>query len=451
MKKKLLCVVLCLCILMSLLLGACSVPETSPSGSDSTPVEPSSTYKDMLIGTNFDPTDIFTWFSDTPSYPTDEDIAKIQPGMTLWEVLRIIGLPQGSAGTSLLIMEWERNAERNLQIVFEIPITQNINGNLTHAEAWVVKTVEPEEYYEMYTPPPPRKDPYYDPNDPMTWYSETPSHPTEEELSQTQIGMSMGSVFFYIGLPQRDVGSGKIILEWDLENGGHLQIPFVQNDAYAYAKYPLATQMVVEKIEFLDCGYNPEDQSTWYSDTPVYPTAEVIAKIKPGMPVSLVFYAIGLPQRDVDSGNMILEWDLENGEHLQIAFVKNYANEKLPLATHMVVENIESTDPYITPTFPPPTYYEPIYDPSDPSTWYSSTPSFPTAEGMARIQPGMAMTEVFRIIGLPQVNASHYECIMAWKVRSSGYLRITFVKKDAEAGLSATNMVVESLELVPTS
>lgn len=449
MKKKLLCIVLCLCILMSLLLGACSVPEVTPSGSDSTPVEPSSTHRDMLIGTNFDPNDSSTWFVDTPSYPTEEDKAKIQLGMSVVEVFRILGLPQRFTGSSSMLMEWDTNTDRELQIYFGIK--QGYHGNLTTAEQLVVSDLNPEYYDIPDTTRPPRKDPYYDPNDPMTWYSETPSHPTEEELSQIQIGMSMGSVFFYIGLPQRDVGSGKIILEWDLENGGHLQISFVKNDAYAYAKYPLATQIVVEKIEFLDCGYNPEDQSTWYSDTPVYPTAEDIAKIKPGMPVSLVFYAIGLPQRDVGSGNMILEWDLENGEHLQIAFVKNYANERLPLATHMVVENIESTDPYITPTFPPPTYYEPIYDPSDPSTWYSSTPSFPTTEGMARIQPGMAMTEVFRIIGLPQVNASHYECIMAWKVRSSGYLRITFVKKAAEAGLSATNMVVESLELVPTS
>ncbi len=135
MKKKLLCIVLCLCILMSLLLGACSVPEVTPSGSDSSPAEPSSTYKDMLIGTNFDPDDMTTWYSDTPTFPTAEDIAKIQPGMTLTEVVHILGLPKRDIGSGKFILEWELKAENNLVIVFE---RESVDTNLSLGDSMKV-------------------------------------------------------------------------------------------------------------------------------------------------------------------------------------------------------------------------------------------------------------------------------------------------------------------------
>ena len=139
MKKNLLCVVLCLCILMSLLLGACSVPKTSPSGSDSTPVEPSSTYKDMLIGTDFDPDDMTTWYSDTPTFPTAEDIAKIQPGMTLTEVVHILGLPKRDIGSGKFILEWELNSDNILRIVF---IKKTGTEDLPLADSLLIEKIE---------------------------------------------------------------------------------------------------------------------------------------------------------------------------------------------------------------------------------------------------------------------------------------------------------------------
>ena len=60
-----------------------------------------------------------TWYSDTQSYPTAEDIARIQPGMTLTEVVYIIGLPQRDVGSGKFILEWEMNSDNILRIVFE--------------------------------------------------------------------------------------------------------------------------------------------------------------------------------------------------------------------------------------------------------------------------------------------------------------------------------------------
>ena len=132
---------LALTLVVVLLLGmlcACAGPEVTPSGSDSTPAEPSSTYKDMLIGTNFDPDDVTTWYSDTPSFPTAEDIAKIQPGMTLTEVVHILGLPKRDIGSGKYILEWELTAENNLVIVFE---RESVDTNLSLGDSMKVEKI----------------------------------------------------------------------------------------------------------------------------------------------------------------------------------------------------------------------------------------------------------------------------------------------------------------------
>lgn len=130
MKRKQLALVLVLALLLGLLCS-CAVP-------DETPVETSTTSKDALSGTNFDPKDPMTWYSDTPSYPTDEDIARIQPGMTLTEVFRIIGLPQRDVGSGKIIMEWERDTDKPLQIVFN---KKSSDENLAEADRWVVVVI----------------------------------------------------------------------------------------------------------------------------------------------------------------------------------------------------------------------------------------------------------------------------------------------------------------------
>lgn len=130
MKRKQRALVLVLALLLGLLCS-CTVP-------NETPAETSTTHKDALSGTNFDPEDPSTWYSDTSSFPTAEDIARIQPGMTLTEVFRIIGLPQRDVGSGKIIMEWERGAEKPLQIVFN---KKSSDENLAEADRWVVVVI----------------------------------------------------------------------------------------------------------------------------------------------------------------------------------------------------------------------------------------------------------------------------------------------------------------------
>lgn len=138
MKRKQLILTLVVVLLIGMLC-ACAGPEVTPSGSDSTPAEPSSTYKDMLIGTSFDPDDMTTWYSDTPAFPAAEDIAKIQPGMTLTEVVHIIGLPQRDVGSGRFILEWELNSDNILRIVFERKIGAE---DLPLADSLLIEKIE---------------------------------------------------------------------------------------------------------------------------------------------------------------------------------------------------------------------------------------------------------------------------------------------------------------------
>lgn len=246
MKQKQLALTLVVVLLLGMLC-ACAGHEVAPSGSDSTPAdtsppaETSTTYKDALSGTNFDPDDIFTWLADTPSYLTEEDVDKIYPGMTLLEVFRTIGLPQRDVSMGNIILEWDMVSDMYLRIGFR---TNNdvLGLPVTMAEYWEVMSFS---YISRDKP-----QPTYNPADKSTWFSkDTPSYPTAEDIAKIQSGDTLQQVFCTIGLPQRDAGPG-MLLEWDLSTGGHLQIKFVKNDAYA--RFPIHMHMEVESIELVE-------------------------------------------------------------------------------------------------------------------------------------------------------------------------------------------------------
>lgn len=60
--------------------------------------------------------------------------------------------------------------------------------------------------------------------------------PTREMAEKIVEGMSVGEAYAIMGKPQRDVGSGLVILEWDLDTGEILKVPFIldveKNDWY---------------------------------------------------------------------------------------------------------------------------------------------------------------------------------------------------------------------------
>ncbi len=66
-----------------------------------------------------------------------------------------------------------------------------------------------------------------DKEDPSTWVDpDKTSLPTKEQCEQITVGMSLDEVVALIGRPQRDVGSGAILYQFDVEGGAILQIRF---------------------------------------------------------------------------------------------------------------------------------------------------------------------------------------------------------------------------------
>lgn len=75
-----------------------------------------------------------------------------------------------------------------------------------------------------------RKDPRpFDINDITTWYAEAKDGGLSAEAAAlAKAGMTLEEAVAVLGEPQRDVGSGLIILEWDMKTGEVLQMGFTQ-------------------------------------------------------------------------------------------------------------------------------------------------------------------------------------------------------------------------------
>lgn len=69
--------------------------------------------------------------------------------------------------------------------------------------------------------------PYVDKEQPDTWFGWKKNNlPTLAQCRQIQTGMSLNDVLLKIGKPQRDVGYGAWVLQFDIEDGGALTITF---------------------------------------------------------------------------------------------------------------------------------------------------------------------------------------------------------------------------------
>ena len=61
------------------------------------------------------------------------------------------------------------------------------------------------------------------------------------------------------------------------------------------------------------------------SDRKELPERKTAEQITENMTISEVYSLMGKPQRDVGSGLIILEWDLNTADTLQVVFTKDYA------------------------------------------------------------------------------------------------------------------------------
>ena len=69
-----------------------------------------------------------------------------------------------------------------------------------------------------------------DHNDPSTWIDENKAIlPTESDAKEIVIGSTIDDVVHLIGKPQREVGYGRIIFEFDLSNSNILRAYFVSD------------------------------------------------------------------------------------------------------------------------------------------------------------------------------------------------------------------------------
>ena len=63
-------------------------------------------------------------------------------------------------------------------------------------------------------------------NDPKTWFDESGKKIKRSEIDRIEEGMTLENVIKTIGKAKRDIGSGTMILEWDIDNGKTLVISF---------------------------------------------------------------------------------------------------------------------------------------------------------------------------------------------------------------------------------
>jgi hypothetical protein len=64
-------------------------------------------------------------------------------------------------------------------------------------------------------------------NDPTTWYEPTRYGGIDEDLAERiSVGMTFYEIADILGKPQRDVGSGVVIMEWEMRSGKVLNVAF---------------------------------------------------------------------------------------------------------------------------------------------------------------------------------------------------------------------------------
>lgn len=70
-----------------------------------------------------------------------------------------------------------------------------------------------------------------DKDDPNSWFDENKlTLPSEEDIKNIKLGMSIEEIVTILGKPQRDIGSGTFLFEFDLSNGKKLIAGFQNND-----------------------------------------------------------------------------------------------------------------------------------------------------------------------------------------------------------------------------
>lgn len=88
----------------------------------------------------------------------------------------------------------------------------------------------------------------FDPNAPETLFDETGEEQINIcDIEQLQTGMSLDEIVEILGKPKRDVGSGVVIMEWDMVSGTHLDVYFVKQTSNNSQNETTSGRLIIEK------------------------------------------------------------------------------------------------------------------------------------------------------------------------------------------------------------
>lgn len=80
----------------------------------------------------------------------------------------------------------------------------------------------------------------FDKNNPATWFCAAQNGGIgEDQAEELEVGMTFTEVVALLGRPQRDIGSGSVLAEWDMQSGKVLTVCFTPSgtDADAMISY----------------------------------------------------------------------------------------------------------------------------------------------------------------------------------------------------------------------
>ncbi len=99
--------------------------------------------------------------------------------------------------------------------------------------------------------------PYIDKEQPDTWFEWKKNNlPTLAQCQQIQTGMSLNDVILKIGRPQRDIGYGAWVLQFDIRDGGALTISFALGDG----------QTLYDRLHAVALGFDSPIPTTAFSE-----------------------------------------------------------------------------------------------------------------------------------------------------------------------------------------
>lgn len=153
------------------------------------------------------------------------DAEVITRDMTLKDIIGLIGKPQRVCGVSCSnILEWDLNDGKYLRVLFNIYDTNsNVfmedpnNFKVVRTYIGNVKELKLDETRRIskdFT---------------SIFQEKTEKIIIQDDISKLHPLMTLGEVVDIIGHPQRDMGSGAIILEWDVPDGKKINITVSKN------------------------------------------------------------------------------------------------------------------------------------------------------------------------------------------------------------------------------